>query len=140
MNGKYVTLHDGGFNRLSALDRIFDNFLNPWDFGLTGELARTLSPKIDVEETEDEIRVQAELPGLDEKDIEVNVSSQGYLTIKGEKKEEKHEKSKGKYLSECSYGMVQRTIALPVDVDSEKTTAKLKSQCTVVILTFTCAG
>ena len=81
---------------------------------------------MDMQETEDEIMVSAELPGMDEKDIEVNVSSHGYLTIKGEKKQEKEDKAHGKYLSERSYGRIERTLSLPVDVNAIKPLRFLK--------------
>ncbi len=125
MTDRFLTLREPEFGRFGVLSSLFDNFLSPWEVSQNLDFA-TLSPKIDIEETDSEIKVKAELPGMDEKDIEVKVSSQGYLTIKGEKKEEHEEKSKGKYLSERRYGLVQRTIALPVDVDSDKTTAKFE--------------
>jgi HSP20 family protein len=106
------------------MDRLFDDFFT--GFPRTGWLAvepGTLSPSVDVAETEKEITVTAELPGLDEKDIEVSLSD-GVLTLKGEKKSEKEEKGKTFYRSERSYGAFQRTIPLPVEVVEDKVEAE----------------
>jgi HSP20 family protein len=71
-------------------------------------------PSLDISETEDAMEVSAELPGLCEKDIDVTLSpDKSYLTIKGEKREEKERKEKGYYQSERSYGVFRRTVALP---------------------------
>jgi HSP20 family protein len=66
------------------------------------------------------------LPGLDEKNIEVNVDNGG-LTIKGEKKEEKEEKQKGYYVSERSYGSFERYFGLPNGVYADKIEASFKN-------------
>ncbi len=76
-------------------------------------------------ETAKEIRVTAELPGLEEKDLEVSLL-EGALTIKGEKRDE-HEEEKGDvYHSERHYGMFERTISLPSQVDADKVKASFK--------------
>jgi HSP20 family protein len=77
---------------------------------------------VDVNETDKAYTVTAELPGVAEKDIEVNVKD-GVLTIKGEKQEEKEEKSKNRYLSERSYGAFQRMFGLPKGTDEGKVEA-----------------
>lgn len=74
-------------------------------------------------ETGKEIRVTAELPGLDEKDVEVTVLN-NMLTIKGEKSREKVEEEHDSYYAECSYGRFQRNIALPDGIDADKVKAK----------------
>jgi HSP20 family protein len=105
------------------MDRLFDDFFTgfPPSGWLTGGAGK-LSPSVEVAETDKEITVTAELPGLDEKDIEVNLSD-NVLTLKGEKKSEKEEKSKTVYRSERSYGMFQRAIPLPVEVQEDKVEA-----------------
>lgn len=85
----------------------------------------TFQPHIDVKESDKEITVSAELPGMDEKDIEVLLSSDS-LTIKGEKKEEKEEKEKSYYRMERRYGSFQRVIPLPVEIDTKKVDASFK--------------
>ena len=81
------------------------------------------SPAVDVIEGDKAYEITAELPGLDEKNIEVSVANGG-LTIKGEKKEEREETQKDYYVSERSYGSFSRAIALPYQPDSAKVEAK----------------
>jgi HSP20 family protein len=91
-----------------------------------GEPAREwsmFSPQVDVVETDTEIKVQAELPGLEEKDFEVSVS-QDALTIRGEKKQEKEEKGRNYYRAERSYGSFERSISLPRNVDTDRVNAE----------------
>lgn len=107
------------------MNRLFDDF--PLAAQGTGR-ERTLaafSPRVDVSETEKEIHVSAELPGMDEKDITVELEESA-VSIRGEKKEEKEEKNKNWHWREQSYGVFQRTIALPVGVDTEKVKATFK--------------
>lgn len=74
---------------------------------------------VDVAEKDNAYEITAELPGLDEKNIEVTIANGG-LTIKGEKKEEKEEKKKDYYLKERRFGSFQRSFALPDSVDPDK--------------------
>ena len=75
-------------------------------------------PAIDVAEKDDEYEITAELPGLDEKDIEVKLAN-GLLTIMGEKKEEKEERRKDYYQSERRYGSFVRSFPLPQGIDRD---------------------
>ncbi len=84
-----------------------------------------VTPRVDITENDREITVSAELPGLDEKDIEV-VLSDDVLTIKGEKKEEEEERERGYYLIERRYGAFQRSFRLPETVDKSKIDAAFK--------------
>ena len=106
------------------INRAFDNFFNILDYPLTsvGDFS-LVEPKIEVVETDDAVKVSAELPGLDEDDVEVSVSEDGYLIIKGEKKNTFENKGDGHYFSERSYGMISRTIPLPDDIDFKKVSA-----------------
>ena len=83
-----------------------------------------LSPKIQVSEDKDAVNIMAEIPGMNEIDIDLKVSSDGYLSISGEKRNETQTKDKDNYFSEISYGMFKRTIQLPWDLDYDATTAK----------------
>lgn len=113
----------GSFHR--EVDRLFDDFLRGgWMEPLSG-LRAEFSPKLEVTEDDSEIRVTAELPGMDEKDIEVDLDRE-MLTIKGEKKAEKEEKRKEYSCSERRYGMFRRTIMLPDAVDRDKIQAEFK--------------
>jgi HSP20 family protein len=84
-----------------------------------------LAPKIDIAESKDAIDLTAELPGVDEKDVDVTLAD-GMLTIRGEKKSERDETDKEKnwHVVERNYGSFNRTISLPFDPDSAKVEAK----------------
>lgn len=105
------------------IDRLFDDF-NP--FGLRQPLTRALqstawpvAPVVDLVEKDGQYEITAELPGVDEKNVEVKVAN-GVLTIRGEKSEEKKEERKDYHLSERSYGSFQRSFRLPDNVDADK--------------------
>lgn len=80
-------------------------------------------PAVDIAEKDKEYEITAELPGMDENNIDVKFAD-GMLTIKGEKKEEKEEKKKDYYLSERRYGSFQRSFPVPESVDANKIEAK----------------
>lgn len=81
-------------------------------------LAWASAPAVDLVEKDKEYEITAELPGLDEKNVEVKLSN-GTLTICGEKKEEREEKDKGYHLSERRYGSFKRAFRVPDGVDAE---------------------
>lgn len=91
------------------------------------------APAVDFVEKDKEYEVAAELPGMDESNIELNFAD-GVLTIKGEKKEEKEEKKKDIYLSERRYGSFQRSLRVPEGVDADKIVASFKKGVLVVTL------
>ena len=82
-------------------------------------------PDVDVTETEKEFRLTAELPGMDEKDLEVTYVDGG-LTIKGEKRVEREEQDGDSYRSERQFGAFERTIPLPLDINADKAKASFK--------------
>ena len=86
--------------------------------------APELTPSMDVVETEKEFEITAELPGLEEKDVEVNVADR-ILTIRGEKKAEKEEKNKNYRMFERSYGSFSRSLELPEGIDPNAITASI---------------
>jgi HSP20 family protein len=104
------------------IDRLFDDFSS--GFGGFGRAAPELVPSMDVAETDKEIELVAELPGLEDKDVEVSVSD-GVLTIRGEKKAEKEEKQKNWHRVERSYGAFARSIQLPPGIDPNAIKASL---------------
>lgn len=106
----------------SGINRLFDAFMSPLD---TTETKAVMAPKLDVAELKDKFEIKAELPGMDEKDIDLSVED-GLLTISGEKKEEKEEKDKGYYLKECSFGTFSRSVRLPDNIADDKIEAKFK--------------
>lgn len=86
------------------------------------------------ERKQNSVTVSAELPGIEEKDIDVQISSDGYLSISGEKRHQSEENNKGNYFSEISYGMFRRTIPLPWDLDYDKANADYDDGVLKVVL------
>jgi HSP20 family protein len=97
------------------------------------ELRWPTAPAVDVTEGDKAYGVTAELPGMDEKSIEVKVVN-GSLTIKGEKQEEKEEKKKDYYLHERRFGAFERSFDLPEGVDADKIEASFKKGVLTVTL------
>jgi HSP20 family protein len=101
---------------------LFKSFgLENWPAGWSGEF-----PKIEVSEDEKTVFVKAETPGMDAKDFEVNVAGE-FLTVSGEKKEEKEEKGKNLRYTERKYGRFERTVQLPCEVDSGRVEAHYRN-------------
>ena len=118
------------------MDRLFEDFWRGLDMPLLGRLERTggsVAPRIDIGEKDDEVVVSAELPGLDEKDIEVTLTD-NVLSIRGERKLEKEEKERGYTYTERSYGSFERRIPLDVEVLSDKVSASFKNGVLTVTL------
>lgn len=110
-----------------VMDQMFNGFLSEWPMrsSLLDRRLGQFMPQIDVDENEKEVRVTAELPGMDEKEVEVTLT-QGVLTIKGEKREEHQENKRDFHHSELRYGMFERAIQLPADIDADKAKASFK--------------
>jgi HSP20 family protein len=89
------------------------------------EMTSIRAPAVDIVEKENAFEVTAELPGLDEKNIEIKFANGG-LTIKGERQEEKEEKKKDYYLQERHYGAFERSFTVPDSVDPDKIEASFK--------------
>lgn len=83
-------------------------------------------PAVDMFETDDKVVIKAELPGLEKKDISLDLQN-GVLTLKGERKSENEVKEENYYRREMSYGKFVRSFSLPVDVDAEKIKAEFKN-------------
>lgn len=126
------------------VDRLFDDFGRGfrWPFGRSlfaaeplfrRELTLPTMPAVDVVENEKAYELTAELPGMDEKNIEVKVVN-GSLTIKGEKQEEKEEKKKDYYLQERTFGSFERSFGIPESVDADKIEASFKKGVLTVTL------
>lgn len=97
------------------------------------DLAFPVTPAIDIVEKDNAFDLTAELPGLDAKNIALSLADD-VLTIKGEKKEEKEEKTNDRYVSERRYGSFRRSIQLPASVDAAKIEANYKSGILTVTL------
>jgi HSP20 family protein len=103
------------------MNRLFDDALRGLPAISGVEKVAALAPSMDVKETDKAIEVQTELPGVDQKDLDVTYAN-GVLTIKGEKKAEKDEKKAGYHLSERSYGSFYRSVQID-EVDADKIAA-----------------
>ena len=120
------------FSALRAeMDSLFDSFVGglpafPRMFGTSGDLGFALTPHMDVKETDKEIVVEAELPGIDEKDVSLALQD-GVLTIRGEKKHEHDEEKEGYRMTERRYGSFQRSVRLPDTVDEDKVEASFNN-------------
>ena len=111
------------------MNSLFDDFFTGFDVA-PGALASgkfgSFIPSIDVKESDKEFTIRAELPGVEEKDMEVTVTNEA-VTIKGEKKEEKEDKGKNYYYMERSYGSFNRVIPLSTETDANKAEASFKN-------------
>jgi HSP20 family protein len=121
------------------MDRVFDRFFD-FEPGWAGlELAGDWAPKVDLSETKDAFVVRAEIPGVEQKEIQVSLQDQ-MLTIKGEKAKENEEKDEHYHRMERSYGGFARAMRLPVAVDPSKVTASFKDGVLTVTLPKTPAA
>lgn len=116
----------------SEIDRLFDDFTpsvwrRPFNSLSFSKFSPSItSPAIDLVEKDTGYEITAELPGMDQKDIEIQFSS-NVLTIKGEKQENKDEKKGEYYVSERRYGSFRRSFQVPQGVDADKIAASFKS-------------
>jgi HSP20 family protein len=111
------------------MNNLFDDFFRGFDISSLGTYAREIGgfrPSIDIRENEKEIIIRADLPGVNEKDIEVSVTADS-VTIRGEKKEEKEDKGKNYYYMERSYGSFNRVIPLSSEIESGNVAASFKN-------------
>jgi HSP20 family protein len=125
-----------------ATDRLFDDFFRnfrlpvsegqtPW--GLTPGLFGEEWPRVDISETDEEIQVTAELPGVDKDNMDVSVTDDR-ITIRGEKRQQGEKQEKEYYKIERSYGSFQRTLSLPCEVEPDKGEASFKDGVLLVKL------
>jgi len=103
------------------MNRIFNDFPFRWDFS-----NGNFSPRINVFEDDKNLIVEAEIPGMEKKDVKVTLHND-VLTISGERKRETKAEKENYLHLESSYGSFNRSINLPVEVDSEKVDASFKN-------------
>lgn len=113
-------------------DRFFDRSFGLAPFG-SEEERFSFIPSVDVVETDDAVRVSAELPGLDQKDIELSLD-RDLLVIRGEKRSETEEKGRNSYRAERRYGAFSRSVRLPTEVKADKAEAAFKNGVLTVTL------
>jgi HSP20 family protein len=110
------------------MNRLFDEF-----FGESRDDEGSWLPAIDVSETDDEMIVRAELPGMVQEDIQLNLQ-ENVLTLKGEKKKEEKEEQENFHRVERSYGSFSRNLTLPANVKAEQIQASFKDGVLLITL------
>ena len=121
----FMTLH-------REMNRLFDDVFRGFDMASFGGMGRMSGwPNVEVTETDKDVRVSAELPGLDDKDVEVLIND-GILTIRGEKKSDIEDKERA--FSERYYGRFERRIPLAWEVDQDKVEASFRNGVLTVAL------
>jgi HSP20 family protein len=108
------------------MEDMFRSFSRGFPWAWPRERGAGWMPPLDMVERKDEILLRVDLPGLQEKDIEVNVQD-GMLTLRGERKEEREEKEEDYYYCERSLGKFSRSLPLPAGVDAEHVKATFKN-------------
>ena len=103
----------------------FDRFFEGWDYPALLDEERTWVPAFDISENEKEYILTAELPGIDAKDLDITLS-EGILTVKGEKKQEKEDNGENYHRVERTYGSFQRGFHIPEKVQTDKVDATYK--------------
>lgn len=116
------------------MNHMFDEFFSRFGLAPAWETEwNAFSPQVDIVDSDKEIKVLVELPGLDEKDIEVTLSND-MLTISGEKQQEKEDKGKNYYRMERSYGSFKRSIPIPCEVKTDAVDATFKKGVLSIVL------
>lgn len=129
VTGNSGRIHNSEQTNMQRSNSDFNNLMNYfWNYAdIPGSLNETppaeFEPRVQVAENKDSVTVTAELPGIKENDIDLKISSDGYLSLCGEKRNSKEVSEKDAYFSEISYGMFKRTIPLPWDLDYESAAA-----------------
>ncbi len=112
------------------MNKLFSDFFG--DLSVPGwarpssELSLAISPAVDVTENSKEFKIFCDLPGMEAKDVQIS-TAEGYITIKGEKKQESKEEHEGYFRQERSYGSFQRVVALPDTANLDKAEASFKN-------------
>ncbi|TCR68202.1 Hsp20/alpha crystallin family protein [Bosea sp. BK604] len=115
------------------VNRIFEDFWKRFDQPFSGLARASDGPKADMVETESALEVSVELPGIDQKEVDVSLTD-NTLIIKGEKRIEHDVSKRGYHLSERAYGSFYRSISLPAGVDTEKAKAEFRNGVLIVTL------
>jgi len=124
----------------NEMNRMFDQFFAedfPFSTRMITRPGMDFFPKMDISETESEYKVTAELPGMDENDIQIRLEKDS-LILSGEKKTESEEKEKTFHRIERSYGSFERIIPFDSQLDEDKVSAVFKNG--VLIITLPKAG
>ena len=106
-----------------SMNQVLESFRRDFDFPSLGSWEAVAAPNVDVSETDDKVEVEAELPGMDAKNVELSFQGNS-LVLKGEKTEEKETKEKDFHIRERRFGSFHRMIPLPAGVDIDKAKAE----------------
>jgi HSP20 family protein len=117
-------VHWDPFRALHRRDDVFDDMFREL-FRRADVEGGVIEPAAEVAETANEVTVRLELPGVEKEQIEVSVTDDA-LIVRGEVRKETEEKKKHYHRQEIRYGVFQRTVGLPAEVDAAKATAELK--------------
>ncbi|MAB10847.1 Hsp20/alpha crystallin family protein [Hyphomonas sp.] len=110
----------------TLFDRFFERFEAPMlQSGFAGLSGALSGPRLDMKETDKEIEISLDLPGLDEKDVDVTLTGD-VLTVRGERRHDNEREEGGYYVHERSFGSFYRTIPLPPGLDTDKAKATFK--------------
>ncbi|MBI5375642.1 MAG: Hsp20/alpha crystallin family protein [Candidatus Schekmanbacteria bacterium] len=107
------------------MNKLFDDVFSKSDLTKEHDLDGLWSPSVDIYETDESVVLKAELPEVEEKDIEIKLED-NVLTLKGERKLEKEAKKENYYRMERAYGAFSRAFSIPSRVDQENVTANFK--------------
>ncbi|NJR56255.1 MAG: Hsp20/alpha crystallin family protein [Acaryochloris sp. CRU_2_0] len=107
------------------MDRLFEDFWSDRGLPLFQTAKMTWMPAIELKETDTELVLRAQIPGISAKDLDIQMS-EDTVTIMGEHQEEEKTEEKGFFRSEFHYGKFQRSIALPINVHNQKAKAEFK--------------
>ncbi|RKK03841.1 Hsp20/alpha crystallin family protein [Pseudoroseomonas wenyumeiae] len=128
---------DPFLNLHREMNRLFDDVIRgggvPAGSAGGGQASMLLAPHMDVSETDGEIRIQAEMPGVTEQDIDVSLN-QDVLTIRGEKKQERKEERQGVHFTERNFGTFQRSLRLPFSINPDQVQARFENGVLTVTL------
>ena len=114
------------FDRMhEEMDRLFDDFLPQLSKGREFDSRMGTLASIDLSETDDALEIKADLPGMQESEIDVTLRD-GALVISGERKHQSEEKKKNYYRSERAFGAFTRSVPLPCDIDEDSIDAQFK--------------
>jgi HSP20 family protein len=116
----------------AEVNRLFDNFIGR-PAQQPGSMERVWAPAVDVYETKDALMVDAELPGLDEKDIHLSIIGD-VLSVRGERQWNQEVKQESYYRGERWYGKFERSLPLPMPVQADKVTAKYRDGVLTITL------
>lgn len=108
------------------MDQLFDSFFGTLPAGRLLNTVAAQPLNLDVSETDKAYNITADMPGLEQKDIDVTLTD-NVLTIRGERKQEENSEGKTWHRTERSYGSIQRSLQLPADVDNSSVAAKIKN-------------